>query len=484
MAVWLTLTGDSEKAVYATYDPITSMWSAESTLFVVSEVSSPHTLLSLAASDTEFALSWKVDVFESPVSNHYNYAKVYSGGAWSAAMRLNATTTPNLVTSPVVASNGTNFMFAWQEGSSIYSRSYSGSSLSASSTVYSVSTVFMQNIELVSNGSGYAVKLEHGTTPSSLDRFMAVVLNNGGAWTTSTTTEADVGFILRSNLASNGSGYLMTWVQDSITRFSLFDGSSWTVMSDLTDVDNTARRLTASGSDYLLSWTFAGDLKVKANSVGSWGSVITPELLTGTIGSYDVTATGTGYAFALQVNSASILDLYLLVYNGGATGTEVAVDSGGFNIYSPTIGFDGADTWLAWQQSDGVDVEMQLVSAAYTGGSLAAAETNLNKQNHGGGLNKGKVATTPLGIKVAAWGQNFFDETGTKLTKAYARVDNGFGWSAPVLLENFANLRDVVAVGEDIVVLLDVGGGWMPGSLTGACGYRPFSLLLPALFIT
>ena len=467
MAIWQTVAGENEKVVYATYNPITSQWSEEQTLFVVTPFSTPpFTRVSLAANNDSFAISWQVEIYENNTWVDYNYAKVYSNGNWSAAMLLNVYDTSTYFTHPKTASNGTDFMFAWQEDGTVCSRKYiPGQGLSNPYIAYSISSVYVEDLELVSNGSSYALKLEHGTSSTSISqRFMAVALFNGSSWTTSMTTEANVGSITRSAIAGNGSGYLLTWTQDNVIQYSAFNGNVWSSMSALPDVDNKAYRLTASGNNYLLSWvtldvSSTNSLHTKIYSGGTWGGVIIPESLTTAVDSFDVVATSSGYAFALRSYNVSSYDLFLHTYSGGASGSTTPVDAGTSHIYTPVIGFDGTNSWLAWQQHDGIN-GMQLRSAAYTNNTLQVAEFSLNLLSHGGGVTSGKVARTASGVRVAAWGQEYFDETQTERRAAYVRIDDGTGvWSPPALLRTTADVRDVVAVGETIVVLLEVVGG-------------------------
>jgi hypothetical protein len=467
MAIWQTASAGSEKAVYSSYDPLAGQWSVEQTLFVVAEVSSPPaTQLSLVASASGFAVSWRVSqVYEGHTSsgtgiwNDYNYVKVYENGEWSAAMQLNALSDASYVSSPKITSNGTGFMLAWQEDANIFTRELTGTGLSDPMDAYYLSTTHVEDMEITSNGSGYALKLEHGTTPGSFtSRFMAAVHYQAGSWSTPVTTETTPGAISHSKIATDGSGYMMIWIQDGVAQYSLYSGGNWSSMSTIADAPSSTNKLSSNGSSYLLSWRSLNRLNVKTFSAGAWGNTELPESITGNIDTYDVTGTSTGYAFSLRVTSSVSTDLYLLNYNGGTSGTAVLVDAGDFKVSEHAIKFGHNHTWLAWQQFDGID--MQLMWASYQGNNVVSSGDVLSTRNHGAGVTSGKVATTPLGVKVTAWGQTYFDATGTEKTGAFVRVDDGSGTLGnTMLLRNTAGISDVITIGETIVVLLNVVGG-------------------------
>ncbi|MDH5661133.1 MAG: hypothetical protein OEY65_09060, partial [Gammaproteobacteria bacterium] len=201
-------------------------------------------------------------------------------------------------------------------------------------------------------------------------------------------------------------------------------------------------------------------LNVQLFSAGSWGNTETPESIPGNIQEVKVTGTSYGFNYGLRVQDSSTLDydLYLLSYKGGVSGNSVQVESTSFDVGDNAIAFANSKTFISWNQFDGLNMQFHI--AAYNDNVISSTATALSQSSHGGGVSSGKVATTAGGIRVAAWGQTYFDSTGAEQKAAFARVDNNTGtYGATVHLRDFGYIRDVVVVGETIIVLLDVVNG-------------------------
>ncbi len=469
MAVWTVITGgivETEKVVYSTYDPLTSSWSTEQPLFVRTNVSPPATAITLAASSSGFAISWEISSVYSvtdenvQVWDDYNYAKVYENGAWSEAMLLNASNDISFLRRSIVSSNGSSFLFVWQENGAMLSREWSNGKMSAPSVVMSMGSGYFEDNELVSNGSSYMFKVEHGLTSSFSARHMTVVQYQSGSWSSPVTTETNAGNIYRSAIASDNSGYMMTWDQDSTSYYRHFNNGSWSAMSEITNGPGSTHQLVSNGNSYALSWVISGNLNVKLFSGGNWGNTETPDAINGNIGTIAVAGSASGYVYSLRVQDtlSSDFDLYLFTYDGGATGNEVLLESDSYDISDHAIAFDNGKTFIGWRQFDGND--MQLKTAIYSGTTVSAATSLLSQAQHSAGVTSGKVGSTLGGIRVAAWGQTYFDTTGAERRAAFARVDDNTGsYDAAVHLRDYSDIRDVVVVGETVIVLLDVIGG-------------------------
>ena len=471
MAVWITRTTgtalETEKLVYATYDPAADSWSAEKTIFVLTnESSTPKTLFKLAASDNDFAVAWKVSQVyrvtdeNKQVWESFNYAKVFSNGAWTEAMRLNAYASNFYLQAPVVSSNGSSFLFAWQEDASMISREWNNGAMSGPASALSGGATYFNDIELVSNGTNYMLKVEHGSSVSF--RHMTVVAYQSGSWSTPVTTEDNQGSINYSKIASAGSNYLMTWVQDSTPYYRYSSGGNWSAMTAITDGPTGNHQLASNGTDYSLSWVASNHLNVKLFSAGNWGNSETPESIPGIVDVAEVTGTSYGFNYSLRVQDSltSDFDLYLLSYKGGVSGDSVLVENDTYKVFDHAIAFafGNSKTFISWQQFDGSNMQYHI--AAYNDNVVSSTATALSQASHGGGVTTGEVATTVGGVRVAAWGQTYFDATGTERRAAFARVDDNTGtYGATVYLRDYSNIRDVVVVGETVIVLLDVVDG-------------------------
>lgn len=466
MAVWKTESATGiVKIVYSAYDALTELWSLEDTLFVITDVSTPSAFkFSLAASNTGFAISWKVssvyEVTDANVQewNNYNYAKVYENGSWSSSMLLNVDTKPYNLSFPLVSSNGSTFMFAWEENFAIATREWNASVMSDPKSANVISSVYRGDMALVSNGSSYMLKYEDSVS-SYLNSYMTAIEYTSGSWADPVTTEATQGNISKSVIASDSSGYLMTWIQDGAAQYRHYSNGNWAAMAAMTAGPTGAHKITSNGSSYLISWVSASDLNIKTFNSGSWGTTEIPESLTDSISTYDAVGTNTGYAFSLLAHDlvTPSYDLYLLNYTGGS-GSSVLVELNNFDVSEHKVFFGDNKTWLVWKQFDGTD--MLLKKSAYQDTTNIIAESALTTNQHGGGVTSGKVASTALGVKVAAWSQSYFDASGNKINGAFARVvDNSGNYGSTVFLRNYSTIRDIVTIGETLVVILNASDG-------------------------
>ncbi len=300
-----------------------------------------------------FAVAW--------TDNSNIYASVYSNGSWVNSQQLNITnvnssklsSTYQTITSPAPNITGEGYAITWIESGFIYARIYSGFNWAAETVIGKGS--FISNLNITSNGRGYAVSWMGDDSSTSCNRGTQVFANVYSAATgwaklllegtqikfsriisadIDTLTVNTTEFAQQGNLVSNGNSYLFYWYATDQTNNGSFVYATVFTQLDIetgqpqfdgpfkiSNIGNvTNLQATSNGTGYALTWE-ATDVAIEnlnqnntylfANQynyptknarVGQWQQplVISDPVAIAEAGSTAIAGSSAGYAFVWQ----------------------------------------------------------------------------------------------------------------------------------------------------------------------------------------
>ena len=460
---------------------------------------------------------------------------VYSAGVWSAEAEMAKNTDESFISSPELATNGTDFMVIYTQGYEIYAMSFSIKGIP--STAVKISSSYQYGFSIASNGSGYAVTW-HGS-----DGNIYANIYSGGTWGTETILESGTGDAYSPCIASNGSGYAVTWQQDDgngtySIYASIYNGKGWDAEKLLENGTGNATQpsIASDGSSYAVTWQQDDGIGVYSiyasiYSGKGWDAETLLESGTGNAYSPRIASNGSGYAVTWQQYDGSPYSIYASIYNekkgwepetllengkGGSYEPRIASNGIGYyavtwqqddngvpSIYAnryvgkewdtatllgsgtdnasyPYIASNGKGYAVTWQQPDNLG-RSNIFASMYEG--FWGANTELVKNSYEGSSDEPVLATNNSGTTLAVWGQY---ENGT--ISVYGRIRSGGSWADPFKIsDSYATYRDldVATDGNDFMVaftactlnLITVSSEGIPGTAVpmydSACSFNP-----------
>jgi len=287
-------------------------------------------------------------------------------GSWSTPFPFSQKTSYSY--SPDVASDGQDFMIVYRQDGALYSRTCSSIGSLGLETLIRSSGMSPGSPVIASNGAGYAATWQDGYD-------IAANIYSSGAWTTATVIETGSGNAQNPQIASNGSGYAVAWQQyDSagyggyISIFAgVYENGQWSLPALLEQGTGHgfAPRIASNRTGYAVTWW-------QPEGPGFGGSYVAvmANILTGTnwqtdatiigsnnsdIGYPDIASNGTGYMITWHQYDVTGYNIWVREYNGASWATSVGdIDAEPvYEALTPKIASDGSTYAIIWQQSDG-----------------------------------------------------------------------------------------------------------------------------------
>ncbi len=260
---------------------------------------------------------------------------------------------------PVVASNGTNFCITYLGGTftnQVRAQFFDGTTLSGAAGLASNVSSNFANLNVTSDGSGYAIAWRRSSTAIEAriydGTWRPVVDVDGGM------TGVNLNYV---RLASNGSSYVVAFAVDA-GSFQLADffssqatydsvGDTWTWSAPL-DVQNVATTayafdLTSNGSDYLFAFSSLAEIWTSTGTGASWSSPVAVDQLPAGTSCYALEAASNGTNWAVAYG-CGFLPVRASVFDGTAW-SESIFDLRGDYLY---LGSDGAGYLLEYDRSE------------------------------------------------------------------------------------------------------------------------------------
>jgi hypothetical protein len=206
---WVQVDG-SNTSIYANvFD--TGTWSQGGTLLEHSAGNADYP--SIASNGSSYAVTWQQ--FDSGGPNSSIYANIYSNGTWSVDRTL-LESSVNTALSPRIASNGSTYAVAWYQYDgngpySIYANIFSNGTWSTGGTLIERGSQYAHSPSIASDGSGYAVSW---TQYDGTNYRVYANIYSANAWQTDgTLIQTDPIFAYTSMIVSNGNKYSICWMQ-------------------------------------------------------------------------------------------------------------------------------------------------------------------------------------------------------------------------------------------------------------------------------
>ncbi len=277
---------------------------------------------------------------------------------------------------PVVATNGTDFMIVWNAGGQIYSAPCNSSGVLGTSVAISGGSVF--DPDVTSNGSGYAAAWSGYDSGSGEYRIHANIYSSL-TWTVAKRIDGISGYAHAPKIASNGSGYAITWRKQSGGTYDVYATVStgvtatatWAAPSALENQNLMAfePKIASNGSTYAVVWgqddgssySFFGNVYTGA----TWTSGNTVLLENSSGYSYymldiAIASNGISYVAAWDQFDGTAHSIYTNIYSGGTWTNATVIESSPNLAYSVTIASSGTGTGyaVAWQQDNGTGFDV------------------------------------------------------------------------------------------------------------------------------
>ena len=319
---------------------------------------------------------------------HIYGSRVSTAGVVSDPLGFPIASATGNATNPAVASNGTDYLVAWQDdrnGSStdIYGTRVTATGLvtdgAATGLALSTATGYQQNPAVASNGTDYLVAWDDYRNGSYSDIYgtrvtAAGVVTDGAAagLALSTATNHQTG----PAVASTGTDYLVVWADYRSGTFPDIYGTRVTSAGAVTDDAaiglalstatnfQIAPAIASNGTDYLVAWQdfragLAWDVygtRVAADGTVTDGAATGLALSTATNAQMNVAVAsdGTDYLVAWMDLRSGTFDIYgTRVTAAGAVTDDAAVglplSTATSDQDNPTVASDGTDYLVAWQ---------------------------------------------------------------------------------------------------------------------------------------
>lgn len=454
MAVWEVDQRGTSKVVAAFYDAVSESWSVEQNVGL--NGFAPD-VASLAADD--FMLVW----IENDGYSRDLMASRYIDGVFETPVNVDGLT--GSVWEPRVASNGTGYAAVWRQQltraemyASIWSSGVGWGDATSLESEGSISNDVTP--EIASNGTGYAVVW---ASMSGSDQNIHVSVYDGASWPSDPyelESDADQ-FGNLPQIASNGTGYAVTWYQqdDVSDRWSVFasigDGSAtgWQAVADEVDGgDGNARTpdIVASGAAYIVVFIqddgTANSVYANIGDGSADGWQATPTLLeTSDVAADAVTIAATGGDLMVSYRQGG--DIYGVAYSSSTWSAPEALDGSDQAAEEPFLAALGGEFVLAFSQIRGADPRSG-ISARIHGGIGWGDEVNLVTKDHRTVSNQLTMAVNDAHQSMLVWTQS---HNGTRYL--FSSFDDGSGYGTPEVISGpSADYAHLASDGSDFVV--------------------------------
>lgn len=254
-----------------------SSWSSAALISQGSETVLIHSDRILLATDgTDYLAAWtRLDLqLLLKGLNGLNHVMVntYSSGRWETAQTIDTGTASEEITLPTIVSNGNGYALAWNEHNGsrnrIVSNIYNGASWLGPEIIDDGSwgdVLFDSSSarSLTTNGDHYAIVWTRHDSVNSVDDAYVSIFDGTNSWSSAELLESSLKTVSNVQIASNGTGFLATWLQANESDIidivgNQYDTSStWGGANILDSVTtNSAFELKLSGSleGYLATW--------------------------------------------------------------------------------------------------------------------------------------------------------------------------------------------------------------------------------------
>ena len=326
LAVWETYNGQTGSQLYAVVgDIVTRDWQA------------PHFLgsgahnVAIAASDSGFAVAWYA--YDTSRAGWRVSAALYQNDSWHDAVMLQSESIPGNISSfrgPYLASDGNGYAVVWKydyngaDAGAVLANTYDGSNWSGATPIHAIDGATLYDISLVANDSGYVaawVQRQHELLHSVYANFFS------GVWLGAEAISGNFNS-LRPQVASNGRDFAVVWTDNTrgdldrlqVRRFNASEGWGTTAQLDDNVLNSTTHRIVSNGSGYMVTWVQKAVLGSTPSLHASFYNSETwqndplivaypyPEP-----SSYEIDSNGTGYAIVWSRNKRGYSDSFELL---------------------------------------------------------------------------------------------------------------------------------------------------------------------------
>jgi hypothetical protein len=450
VVVWETDTGYMARILWAYFDG--------ATLHPEQELATSGGSPAVATNGTDFMLVWS--------SGRIYSAPCTSSGALGSTVPISGFNAVH----PDIASNNSGYAVTWRaydSGSSqnrTYTNIYSASSWTSESLIDSVSGDTIASPRIASNGTGYAIVWWKNIV-NTYDIYATVSSGGTGTatWAAPSSLENLSGIAYQPSIASNGSGYAVSWVQvDGTSALSvyanIYSSGSWapagTLLESYTSYvyDVNKAPIASDGAGYAVAWSHAGGrINTNVYSSGTWTTASVID--NGSTNAYDVSiaSNGTGYLVAWQQDDGTgNYDVYSNLYTAGSWSTPALMDDRAGDARTPVaVPFAGAAGYaLSWLQDD-ASGNPNIFGTIYAGGAWSSPPEALVQGIWRGSTQMMRMATNKDGITLAVW-----PESHNGGWRIMGSLNASGAWSAPFLIDGTARGDVVIATnGTSFMVL-------------------------------
>ncbi|MHA7630440.1 Ig-like domain-containing protein [Corallococcus sp. M7] len=411
----------------------------------------------VAFNGTDYLVAWGLD-------SDIHGMRVTRGGAVLDAGSVVLSTSASTQTAPAVASNGTDYLVVWSDsghgGGSIVGVRVNalGEVLDPSGLVFAMGADrwFGTSTAVASNGTDYLVVWREGSDAALYGTRLTSageVLHPSGIRLSPST----LSYASEPRLASNGTDYLLVfnaWTDEFTVSFlaaARISGTGELLDDPVLRITDSARTSTphavaSNGKDYFVAWTQSNgaDLDIRGSRVTGAGAVLDPEGLVISADRYDqrspaVASTGTDYLVVWAGFSGGNIPH---IYGARVTETGTRLDPAGFVIATQRYQLDPAVTALeteylvTWRDSEISSFDTNILGARVT-------ESGILRELHGFPIAvTSDVEETPAVV---------YPGTGRTALVVYSREDNTAPyWSDRIRgrLVTFNDNRPPTAVGQ------------------------------------
>lgn len=288
----------------------------------------------IVSNGTGYAVAWVE--WESPTYNLY--ANIYNGSAWDGPALIDAGA--NFVNSPRIASNGAGYAVTWYQNdgteNSIYANIYNGSAWGGAILLEN-SDFYSNYPQIASNGTGYGVTWQQ-YDGSNYNIYANIY--NGTSWGGATPVENSNNYPVAPQIASNGVGYAVAWSQYDSAAFTysiyanIYNGGAWGTAALVESLGFYADspRIASNGTGYAVTWIqddgAVDNIHANIHDGIAWGGAALIESGAGSAGTPFIVRKGPGYAAVWeQPGSGDASSLFIALYGTGWS-TETSLVSG------------------------------------------------------------------------------------------------------------------------------------------------------------
>jgi len=279
---------------------------------------------------------------------------LFSGGTWDNVFQIN-----DDIGNYDVSSDGDGFMIVHNRWSTIYAVPYD--TTTGLGTEVPISSSNAYECRIASNGAGYCATWRQWDSPN-YDTYAN--LYNGSSWephATLTPLDTGAGEINYPQIASNGTGYCVTWNQDDgggteDVWARIYNGTIWGSVDLIESYSNDIwyHKIASNGTGYCVVWEQNSDIyaNVSAGSPLAWTGPTIIESGSNTAGTPEIASNGSSYGVTWHQYDGSHVSIYANLYDG-SWGTETTIESGSGNAYDPHGASNGTGYCVSWVQDDG-----------------------------------------------------------------------------------------------------------------------------------